>query len=71
MELQVHLVNPKTGATIAEYSKTSTKSESYSIYNFKAGEAGAELAEAFRDVSKQVKEAMVSDIKAGRIKMPE
>jgi hypothetical protein len=64
------LVNSKTGETVAEYNKNSTKSDSYTIYNLKAGEAGAELAEAFREVPKQIKQAISSDIKAGRLKMP-
>lgn len=69
-KLDVRFVNPKTGEVVASYDKSSTKAETYSIYSFKAGEAGAELAESFRDVSKQIKEAIFSDIKAGRLKKP-
>jgi hypothetical protein len=67
-ELNVKLVSSNTGKVLAEYDKTSTKTETYSLYNFKDGEEGAELAEAFREVSKQLKEAILSDIKAGRLK---
>lgn len=65
--LHVQLVSSKTGQIIAEYDKNSTKMESYTIYSFKAGEAGAELAEAFRDVSKQIKEAIFSDENRGHL----
>jgi len=64
------LINAKTENVVAEYDKMAIKKETYSLYNFKAGEAGAELAEAFRDVSKQIKEAILSDIKRGRIPVP-
>lgn len=67
-ELQVQFVNPKTGQSLAEYNKSSTKTQSYTLYNFKAGEAGAELAEAFREVSKQIKDAIISDLKSDRLK---
>ena len=65
--LRVQLVSVKTGQTMAEYEKTSTRTASFSIYNFKAGEAGSELADAFRDVAKQIKDAIVTDGKAGRL----
>lgn len=69
-DIHVQLVNPATGQILKEYDKSSTKTESYTLYNLKAGEAGAELAEAFRDVSKQIKESIVSDINGGRLSVP-
>ena len=65
--LRVQLVSAKTGQTMAEYEKTSTRTATFSIYNLKAGEAGSELADAFRDVAKQIKDAIVADGKAGRL----
>jgi hypothetical protein len=67
-ELSVQLVNPKTGAVLSKYERIATKKTTYTIYNFKAGEAGSELADAFRDVSKQIKDSIVEEIKAGLFK---
>lgn len=69
--LRVQLVNSRTGLTIAEYEKTSTRTERSTLYTFKAGEAGSELAEAFRDVMKLIKDAIASDAKAGRLVLRE
>ena len=68
-EFHIQLINPKTGQSLAEYNKSSTKAQSYTLYNFKAGEAGAELAEAFREVSKQIKDAIISDLRSDRLKV--
>lgn len=65
--LRVQLVSSKTGKVVAEYDKSSTRTASFSIYNMKAGEAGSELADAFRDVVKQIKDAILVDAKAGRV----
>jgi hypothetical protein len=65
--LQVQLVSSKTGKVLAEYDKTSTRTATYTLYNLKAGEAGSELADAFRDVAKQIKDAVLADGKAGRL----
>jgi hypothetical protein len=68
-DFHVQLVNPLTGQVVREYDKSSTKTESYTLYNLKAGEAGAELAEAFREVSKQIKQGIVADGQEGRLLM--
>lgn len=65
--LRVQLVNSRTGVTIAEYEKTSTRTDRSTLYELKAGEIGSELAEAFRDVMKQIKDAIAADAKAGRL----
>jgi hypothetical protein len=64
--LCLRVIRAKTGQTLAEYEKSSTRTENYTLYSFKAGEAGAELAEAFRDVVKQIKDAITTDGKVGR-----
>lgn len=61
-QLQVSLSDGKTGKVLAEYTKFAQRENSYSLYNMKAGEAGAELADAFRDVMKQMKEGMLADL---------
>jgi hypothetical protein len=74
VELQVCLVSSKTGETVAEYVKNSTRSNSYSLYtmdNFDFNVVGVELGEAFADVSKQIQEAIILDIRGGRLKMPQ
>ncbi len=65
--LRVQLVRTKTGQPIAEYEKSSTRTATYTLYNLKAGEVGSELADAFRDVAKQIKDSIVADGKAGRL----
>ncbi len=65
--LRVQLVRTKTGQTIGEYEKSSTRTATYTLYNSKAGEEGSELADAFRDVAKQIKDAILADGKAGRL----
>ncbi len=67
--LRVQLVRAKTGQPIAEYEKSSTRTATYTLYNLKAGEVGSELADAFRDVAKQIKDAILADGKAGRLAM--
>lgn len=66
-QLSVQLASSKTGKIVAEYDKNSTRTATFTIYNFKAGEAGSELADAFRDVAKQIKDAILADARAGRL----
>lgn len=66
-DLKVQVLDAKTGAVLSEYDKTSTKTESATLYDNKSGESGAELAEAFRDVVKQIKDGITRDIKNGKI----
>ena len=67
VELKVQILDAKTGAVLSEYDKTSTKTDSATLYDNKSGESGAELAEAFRDVVKQIKDGMAGDIQTGKI----
>jgi len=69
-ELAVRIVDPQTGAVLAEYDKISKKTEVHTIYSGKAGEAGSELAAAFREVSKQINDSIVADIKGGFLTKP-
>lgn len=56
-------VKDGSGSIIAKIDELSEVKDSYSLYNFKAGEAGAELSEAFRDVAKKLKEKLVIKLK--------
>jgi hypothetical protein len=72
-EVYIRLVSFKTGRVLAEYDKISTKTESYTIYNESTADycSGRELAAALKDVSNQIREAIVLDIEEGRLKIPE
>jgi hypothetical protein len=67
-EISLQVTDARTGAVVAQYNATDTRKSDYTIYNMKTGEHGAELADTFREVSKQFKDAIVSDIRAGRFK---
>jgi hypothetical protein len=68
VELKVQLMDARTGTILLEYDKTSIKTDSGTLYDDKSGESGAELAEAFREVVKQIKEGLAADIQAGKIR---
>lgn len=68
VDLKVQVVDPKTGTVLAEYDRTSTKKDTATLYNNRSGDPGAELAEAFREVAKQIKEGIASDILKEKIK---
>lgn len=53
----------------SEYDKTSIKTDSGTLYVNKSGESGSELAEAFRDVVKQIKDSLAADIQAEKIRV--
>ena len=50
----------KTGQEIKKIKRDVRIDNSYTLYNFKAGEAGTELEEAFRGAAKQLKEDLLS-----------
>jgi hypothetical protein len=52
-----------SGKVLATFQADSKVVNSYSLYNFKAGEAGAELSEAFRNVAKELKEQISQNIR--------
>jgi hypothetical protein len=65
--LRVEITDATTGRTLGTYEKSSTREASSTIYNVKAGEFGAELADAFREVAKQLKDAIAADAQAGKL----
>ncbi|MGA2332486.1 MAG: hypothetical protein ABSG75_12060 [Syntrophales bacterium] len=67
VELKVQILDARTGAVLSEYDKTSTKTDSATLYDNKSGESGAELAEAFREVVKQIKDGIAGDVQNGKI----
>jgi len=69
VELKVQIVDAKTGVILSEYDKTSTKKDRATLYDGRSGEPGAELAETFREVAKQIKDAISKDILNGKIKL--
>jgi hypothetical protein len=69
VEISAQIINAKTGKMLVEYDRKNEKKTSYTLYNFKAGEAGGELADAFREVSKQIKDSILEDMRAGRLKI--
>lgn len=85
VNLCIQLVNPETGQIIAEYDKFAKRKELYNIYNvskkhglYKTDDGkkewsgqGTELAEAFWEVSKQIKENIIADYKQARLVIPQ
>jgi hypothetical protein len=69
VDLKITLLDAKTNTVLAEYDKTSTRTETATMFNTKSGESGAELAESFRDVMKQVKDNIADDVRKGNIRM--
>ena len=55
-ELQLTFKERANGKILGTFSAESKITNPYSIYNFKAGESGSELAESFRDVTRKLKE---------------
>ena len=67
VELKVQILDAKTGAVLSEYDKSSIKTDSGTLYVNTSGESGSELAEAFRDVVKQIKDSLAADIQTKKI----
>lgn len=61
-EITLTLKDNKTGELIKSFTESSTATNTYNLYNFKTGDAGAELSEAFRDVAKQLKEEILTKV---------
>ncbi len=61
-EITLNIKDNKTGKIIESFTAESKATNSYNLYNFKAGDAGAELSEAFRDVAKQLKEDILKNM---------
>lgn len=85
VNLYVQLINLKTGQVVAEYDKIAERKKAYNLYNYgkqhgvhKTDDGtkvyygqGTELTEAFWEVSKQIKESIISDYKQGRLIIPQ
>lgn len=63
-DFDVQLVEAKTGTLVKEYKKNAIIKDEYTLYSMTAGEAGAELADSFRETAKQIKEAIYNDLQA-------
>ncbi len=61
--ITIEVKDNKTGTVITTISKNSEIHTSYNAYNFQAGEAGSELAEALRAVVKEIKSELLTNIK--------
>jgi len=57
-------VHPTTAQVLGTYEKTSTREASATPYNQSVGEFGSD---AFREVAKQIKDAIAADARAGRL----
>ncbi len=57
--IALEIKDNKTGSIIGVIEGTSRTDNSYTLYNFKAGEAGTELEEAFREAAKKLKEGLL------------
>lgn len=67
--LHVQLVDAKTDQVVANYEKTSTRTGSASFYySMMDYQYGAELSDALRDVTKQIKEDMAADLQSAKVK---
>jgi hypothetical protein len=60
--ITLEIKDNKTGSIIGRLEESSRVDSSYTLYNFKAGDAGSELEEAFRDVGKKLKEDLLTKV---------
>lgn len=60
--ISLEIKDNKTGAIIGTLQESSRFDSSYTFYNFKAGDAGTELEDAFRDTAKKLKEDLLTRI---------
>jgi len=61
-DITLEIKDNRTGAIIVTLKESSKIETSYTLYDFKAGEAGAELSDAFRDVAKKLKEDILTKV---------
>jgi len=61
-EITLIVKDARSGKILGTFKSESKVTDVYTLYNVKAGEAGAELAEAFRNVAKDLKEQIVRKI---------
>ena len=69
-ELKITLTDAKTNAVVGKYDKIATRTDRATMYTTRFGESGAELAETFREVMKQIKGDFAADIRTGKIRLP-
>lgn len=67
--VQARILVVTLAGTESEYDRTSTKTDSATLYDNKSGESGAELAGAFRKVVKQIKDNTAGDIQNGKVRI--
>jgi hypothetical protein len=63
VDIELVLQNKTTGEELGRFSAASEVKTHYTMYNFKSGEAGAELAECLRDVAKDLKRDIALNLK--------
>jgi len=61
-EISLEIVDNKSGKVLGTIRGSGSQRLSYSLYNMSVGETGSELAEAFRQSIKEIKEKLLSDI---------
>jgi hypothetical protein len=66
VDIYVQVINSRTSQVMAVYDKYSVKMRGYSLFDFKAREPGAILAQALSDASEQIQQAFLADLKQGR-----
>jgi len=64
--ISLTIKDTKTDKAIGSFNEESKVNSSYTLYNFKAGDAGSELSEAFRDVAKKLKEDVLTKANFGQ-----
>lgn len=61
-DITLEVKDNRTGKILGNFNKSSEIKNPHTLYNVKAGEYGAELAEAFRDVIKALKEDILLNL---------
>ncbi len=62
VDISLEIVDKESGKVLGNIQGSGSESSTYSLYNYPVGEFGSELAEAFRESVKQLKEKMLSEI---------
>ena len=62
VDISLEVIDKKTGKVLGNIQGSNTDKLKYSLYNVSVGEAGSELAEAFRESVKELKEKLLSEI---------
>jgi len=62
VDVSLEIVDNKSGKVLGTIRGSGEQKLSYSLYNMSVGEAGSELAEAFRLTVKELKEKILTEI---------